>query len=136
MHAIVFWEGVFWEIVCQRIRKKLAIFFVFVKLCAQWRKGSSYYQRYVAGLTDRGKGLSENRVYPGRDAMTAKSGEPVDLNALENKFRQWKAQHKTPGTVVDAHREVILDRVAQSMTFEGEPITVSRLKTLLERLGQ
>ncbi len=80
--------------------------------------------------------MSENRVHSRIDTMAANSGEPVDLNALESKFRQWKARHKTPGTVVDAHREVILDRVAQSMTFEGEPITVSRLKILLERLGQ
>lgn len=68
--------------------------------------------------------------------MTANSNEPVDLDALETKFRQWRAQHKTPGTVIAAHREVMLERVAQSMTFEGEPITVARLKILLEQLDQ
>ncbi|GAN33793.1 MAG: hypothetical protein DYG83_17990 [Candidatus Brocadia sp. AMX2] len=68
--------------------------------------------------------------------MAANSSEPVDLDALEVKFRQWRAQHKTPGTVIAAHREVLLERVAQSMTFEGEPITVARLKILLEQLDQ
>ncbi|KKO20998.1 MAG: hypothetical protein DCC43_12475 [Candidatus Brocadia sp.] len=65
--------------------------------------------------------------------MAANSGDPIDLNVLASKFRLWRAQHKTPGTVVDAHREVMLERVAQSMTFEGEPITVSRLKILLDQ---
>lgn len=80
--------------------------------------------------------MSETRVHARIHAMTANSNEPVDLDALETKFRQWRAQHKTPGTVIAAHREVMLERVAQSMTFEGEPITVARLKILLEQLDQ
>lgn len=68
--------------------------------------------------------------------MTANSSGRIDLDALATKFRQWRAQHKTPGTVIAAHREVLLERVAQSMTFEGEPITVARLKILLEQLDQ
>ncbi|TVM03077.1 MAG: hypothetical protein CV087_07145 [Candidatus Brocadia sp. WS118] len=63
--------------------------------------------------------------------MTANSSKPIDPDALETKFRKWRAQHKTPATVIAAHREVILERVVQSMTFEGEPITVARLKILL-----
>lgn len=68
--------------------------------------------------------------------MTANSNELIDLDALETKFRKWRAQHKTPSTVIADHREVILERVAQSMTFEGEPITVARLKILLEQRDQ
>lgn len=68
--------------------------------------------------------------------MTANSNEPIDLDALATKFRQWRAQHKTPGTVIAAHREVLLERVVQSMTFEGEPITVIRLKVLLNQTDQ
>lgn len=68
--------------------------------------------------------------------MTANSGVPIDLDALATEFRQRGVQHKTPCTVVAAHREVILERVAQSMTFEGEPITVARLKILLNQLDQ
>lgn len=68
--------------------------------------------------------------------MTANSGVPLDLDALVTEFRQWRVQHKTLGTVVAALREVILERVAQSMTFEGESITVARLKILLNQLDQ
>lgn len=65
--------------------------------------------------------------------MAASSGDASDLNRLEDKFRRWRAEHRTPETVVAAHRAVILERVAQSMTFEGEPVTVTRLKLLLSR---
>lgn len=68
--------------------------------------------------------------------MAADRVGPVDLEALESKFRRWRAQHKTPDTVVAAHREVMLERVVQSMTFEGEPITMVCLKTLLGQLDQ
>ncbi|NUO10271.1 MAG: hypothetical protein HUU08_16705 [Candidatus Brocadia sp.] len=68
--------------------------------------------------------------------MTTNNSGPIDLDALATKFRQWRAQHKTPGTVIAAHREVLLERVAQSMTFEGEPITVTRLKILLNQTNQ
>ncbi len=77
--------------------------------------------------------MSKTRTHARIHAMTANSGEPIDLDALATKFRQWRTQHKTPDTVVAAHREVILERVTQSMTFEGEPITVTRLKTLLDQ---
>lgn len=68
--------------------------------------------------------------------MAANSSDPLDFDALETKFRQWRDQHKTPGAVIAAHQEVLLERVAQSMAFEGEPITVTRLKTLLEQSDQ
>lgn len=67
--------------------------------------------------------------------MSADSGEAGDREALNARFRRWRATHRTPSTVLDAHREVLLERVSQSMTFEGEPVTVSRLKALLEQSG-
>ncbi|MGC3973440.1 MAG: hypothetical protein QM771_03540 [Nitrospira sp.] len=67
--------------------------------------------------------------------MLTDGGEAGDREVLDAKFRRWRATHRTPSTVLDAHREVILERVSQSMTFEGEPVTVSRLKTLLEQSG-
>ncbi len=65
--------------------------------------------------------------------MSADGGEAAEREALEARFRRWRVTHRTPSTVLDAHRKVILERVSQSMTFEGEPVTVSRLKTLLEQ---
>lgn len=67
--------------------------------------------------------------------MSADGREAENREALDARFRRWRATHRTPSTVLDAHREVILERVSQSMTFEGEPVTVSRLKTLLEQSG-
>lgn len=67
--------------------------------------------------------------------MSADGGDSEDLEALEARFRRWRATHRTPSTVLDAHRKVMLERVSQSMTFEGEPVTVSRLKILLEQSG-
>ncbi len=67
--------------------------------------------------------------------MSADGGEAGDREALDARFRRWRAAHRTPSTVLDAHREVILERVSQSMAFEGEPVTVSRLRTLLEQSG-
>jgi hypothetical protein len=66
--------------------------------------------------------------------MPANSDDPVDLDAVDARFRQWRAHHRTPSTVRVAHQEVILERVAQSMAFEGDPITVTRLKALLNQV--
>lgn len=67
--------------------------------------------------------------------MSADGSDSGDREALEARFRRWRATHRTPSTVLGAHREVMLERVSQSMAFEGEPVTVSRLKTLLEQSG-
>lgn len=67
--------------------------------------------------------------------MSADGGDSGEREALEAKFRLWQATHRTPSTVLDAHRGVLLERVSQSMTFEGEPVTGSRRKTLLEQSG-
>ena len=66
--------------------------------------------------------------------MPANGDDPLDLDAVEARFRQWRAHHKTPSTVRVAHQEVMLEQVAQSMAFEGEPITVTRLKALLNEM--
>lgn len=66
--------------------------------------------------------------------MPANSDDTVDLDAVNARFRQWRAHHRTPSTVRVAHQEVMLERVAQSMAFEGDPITVTRLKALLNQV--
>ena len=66
--------------------------------------------------------------------MPANGDDPLDLDAVEARFRQWRAHHKTPSTVRVAHQEVMLEQVAQSMAFESEPITVTRLKVLLNEM--
>ncbi len=57
----------------------------------------------------------------------------MDFAKLNAKLQRWQRKHDTPAKVAAAHRKVILDRVVQSMTFENEPLSMARLKTLLEK---
>ncbi len=54
---------------------------------------------------------------------------PLDMKKLDAKLRQWQKRHDTPEKVAEAHRKVLLDRVVQSMAFENEPVSKTRLKT-------
>jgi hypothetical protein len=57
---------------------------------------------------------------------------PLNLNLLSTKLRQWQARHNTPEKVAAAHRQVLRERVIQSMAFENQPLTMDRLEALLE----
>ncbi len=63
--------------------------------------------------------------------MKTKSASPLDLKKLDAKLRAWRKKHNTPTKVAAAHRKVLVERVSQSMTFENEPVSTDRLKTLL-----
>jgi hypothetical protein len=91
--------------------------------------------RSLTGQVSVGRGLCGLCLHARMGNMSADGREAENREALDARFRRWRATHRTPSTVLDAHREVILERVSQSMTFEGEPVTVSRLKTLLEQSG-
>lgn len=57
----------------------------------------------------------------------------VSKNAdeLDDKLRAWRTEHNTSEKVASAHRIVLLDRVAQSMVFENQPVSMERLKVLM-----
>lgn len=57
---------------------------------------------------------------------------PSTSKKLDAKLRQWQKKHDTPEKVAEAHRKVLLERVVQSMAFENEPVSKTRLKTLLK----
>ena len=63
--------------------------------------------------------------------MNQKSNQPIDLAPAEARLQQWRAQHNTAAKVAAAHRKVLLERVSQSMTFENQPVSTERLKTLM-----
>ncbi|MEW6683185.1 MAG: hypothetical protein AB1451_09745 [Nitrospirota bacterium] len=65
--------------------------------------------------------------------MKKRDREPIDLDDLTAKIRAWQKRHNTPEKVAAAHRKVLLDRVVQSMAFEGEQVSKARLKSLLKR---
>ena len=57
---------------------------------------------------------------------------PIDLAKADAKLRAWRKKYNTPEKVAALHRKTILKHVAQSMAFEGQPVSVPRLKALLK----
>lgn len=55
-----------------------------------------------------------------------------DLTKANAKLRAWRRTHNTSAKVA-AHRKVLLDRVIESMAFEGESVSKARLKSLLKQ---
>lgn len=64
---------------------------------------------------------------------TRKGIDTADLNA---RLRRWRELHNTPEKRAEAHRRVILARVAESMAFENQPVSIERLKILLDEEGK
>jgi hypothetical protein len=64
--------------------------------------------------------------------MKTNTSLPVDLHKVNAKLRQWQKRHDTLEKVAAAHRRVVLDRAIQSMAFENQPVSMTRLKALLK----
>ena len=57
---------------------------------------------------------------------------PLDLAKADAKLRAWRKKYDTPEKVAAIHRKAILKHVVQSMSFEGQPVSTTRLKVLLK----
>jgi hypothetical protein len=57
---------------------------------------------------------------------------PIDLAKADAKLRAWRKKYDTPEKVAALHRKAILKHVVQSMAFEGQPVSMTRLKALLK----
>ena len=57
---------------------------------------------------------------------------PIGLAKADAKLRAWRKKYDTPETVAVLHRKAILKHVVQSMAFEGQPVSMARLKALLK----
>jgi hypothetical protein len=69
--------------------------------------------------------------------MKKASRLPIDLVDAEAKLRAWRKKYDTPEKRAAQHRKAILKHVVQSMAFEGQPVSMARLKALLkERAAQ
>ncbi len=64
--------------------------------------------------------------------MKRKDRQRIDLSELTARIRAWQRRHNTPEKVAAAHRKVLLQRVVESMAFENQPVSMERLKALLE----
>lgn len=51
----------------------------------------------------------------------------------DRKLKRWRRKINTPEKVAVEHRRVLLERVSQSMAFEGQPISIGRLKEKLHK---
>jgi hypothetical protein len=61
---------------------------------------------------------------------------PIDLVKADAKLRAWRKKYDTPEKVAALHRKTILKHVVQSMDFEGQPVSIVRLKALLKETGK
>ena len=61
---------------------------------------------------------------------------PIDLAKADAKLRAWREKYNTSKKVAVLHRKSILKRVAESMAFEGQPVSMARLKALLKEKGR
>lgn len=57
---------------------------------------------------------------------------PIDLAKADAKLRAWRKKYDTPEKVAALHRKAILKHVVQSMAFEGQSVSMARLKALLK----
>ena len=57
---------------------------------------------------------------------------PIDLAKADAKLRAWRKKYDTPEKVAAIHRKAILKHVVQSMAFEGQPVSMTRLKVILK----
>ena len=78
------------------------------------------------------------RLYPSplpvkMSRMKKASHPPIDLAKADAKLRAWRKKYDTPEKVAALHRKTILNRVVQSMDFEGQPVRIGRLKSLLRQ---
>ncbi|MCG3114930.1 MAG: hypothetical protein LLH30_04545 [Candidatus Manganitrophus sp. SA1] len=63
--------------------------------------------------------------------MSTEESFPINIPELNAKLRNWQKKHDTPERVAASHRKVLLERIVQSMSFENQPVSASRLKVLL-----
>jgi len=56
----------------------------------------------------------------------------IDLAKADAKLRVWRKKYNTPEKVAALHRKAILKHVVQSMNFEGQSVSMARLKALLK----
>jgi hypothetical protein len=57
----------------------------------------------------------------------------IDLAKADAKLRAWRKKYDTPEKVATPHRKATLKHVVQSMDFEGQPVSMARLKSLLKQ---
>lgn len=68
--------------------------------------------------------------------MKKSSRLPIDIAKADEALIAWWKKYNTLEKVAAQHRKKILDRVVESMAFEGESVSKARLKALLKKEGR
>lgn len=68
--------------------------------------------------------------------MKTRTRKEIDTAELNARLRRWREQYNTPEKLAEAHRKAILERVVESMAFENQPVSIERLKILLDEQGK
>ena len=63
--------------------------------------------------------------------MTKATLQPVNLTQANAKLRRWRQQHADLAARQALFRDRVLEWVVESMRFEDEPVTMTRLQELL-----
>jgi hypothetical protein len=69
---------------------------------------------------------------PEEISLMKQANPPIDLAKADAKLRAWRKKYDTPEKVAALHRKAIHKHVVQSMAFEGQPVSMTRLKALLK----
>lgn len=71
---------------------------------------------------------ANSRIKTGKKAMTKQ-----EIKRAQRSLEKWRKSHADIDALRKAYREKILDWVVTSMEFEREPVSMTRLKELLEK---
>lgn len=57
----------------------------------------------------------------------------AQIKKAQENLERWRERHGDMNSLREAYQEKILDWVVKSMEFEREPVSMTRLKALLEK---
>lgn len=93
------------------------------------------YRRYCAHapMKQSIRAIASLRTVDENALMGLENKKPINMTEADERLRQWRRKHDTPAKVAAAHRAVLLQRVSESMAFEGQSARTERLKILFGR---
>lgn len=57
----------------------------------------------------------------------------AEIKKVQQRLEKWQESHKDINSLREAYQAKVLDWVVKSMEFDKEPVSMSRLKELIEK---